>query len=281
MATTTGKKKTALVVEGGGMRGIFTAGVLDYFMEKKFAPFDEYYGVSAGSCNLASHLGGQYRRNYNCYAEYMLMDEFFSMRKYFAGGHFMDLDWLWDYLSIKEPLNARKASKSKLFVVTTDVDTGEPAYIRAENDSLAEYLKASSSLPLLYRGFVEIEGRRFVDGGIADPIPVMQAAQNGAKRIMVLRTRPAGYIKKSFTESRLIPLLFPKYPNLQKAMKQRDEKYNRSLEYISNPPKGIDVIHICPNGMKTGRTTKDKNLIDDDYELGRKAGEEAMKKWKM
>lgn len=281
MATITGKKKTALVVEGGGMRGIFTAGVLDYFMEKNFAPFDEYYGVSAGSCNLASHLGGQYRRNYNCYADYMLMDQFFSIKKYFAGGHFMDLDWLWDYLSVKEPLNTEKASKKKFFVVATDIETGEAAYIRAENDSLADYLKASSSLPLLYRGFVEVEGRRFVDGGIADPIPVMQAVESGAKNIMVLRTRPAGYVKKSFSESRLIPLLFSKYPNLQKAMKKRDEKYNRSVEYILNPPKGISFIHICPNGMKTGRTTKDLNLINEDYELGRRAGEEAMKKWKM
>lgn len=274
-----GKKKTALVVEGGGMRGIFTAGILDCFLENDFDPFDIYIGVSAGACNLASHLSRQHLRNYHCYTDYMLRPEFFSLKKFIFGGHFMDLDWMWDCLAVEEPLFADKAAEKNLYSVVTDVKSGEAAYIKADKDSLADYLKASSSLPLLYRGFVNIEGFKYADGGIADPIPVQAAVRMGAKRIMLLRTRPADYVKKSFIESSIIPRFFGRYPELKKTMMSRDRIYNESLKFIDSPPAGIEIINICPNNMKTGRTTSDLSLIEKDYMEGKKTGLAAAEMW--
>jgi len=262
------------------MRGIFAAGVLDHFYEMRFDPFDVYYGVSAGACNLASHLGRQPGRNYRCYTKYMQMPEFFSKAKFFRGGHYMDLDWLWNYLETNETLNVAEASKKHFYVTLTDVRTGKPLYVRANPVTLADYLKASSSLPLLYRGFVGVEGRLLADGGITDSIPVETAARYGSKKIMVLRSRVDGYVKKSFTETHLLPQLFRKYPELRRAMKEREERYNKSIEFIKNPPKGIEVIEICPVTMNTGRTTKDLSILNDDYNEGKRAGRRAIDRWR-
>lgn len=272
--------RNAVVVEGGGMRGIFAAGILDTFYEKNFDPFDAYYGVSAGACNLASHLGKQPGRNYRSFTKYMRMKPFFSKKKFLRGGHYMDLDWLWEYLYAHEPLNAAAASKKNLIVVSTDVKTGKPVYTRARKETLADYLKASSSLPMLYRGFVEVEGKMLTDGGISDSIPVARAVDDGAKRIMVIRSRPDGYVKKSVLESRIIPKLFGKYPELKAAMKCRENVYNESIEYIKNPPDGVEIIEICPGSLHSGRTTKKIYLLDADYAEGKRAGLRAIDRWK-
>ena len=198
--------KTALVVEGGGMRGVFAAGVLDCFLEKKFDPFDTYIGVSAGACNLASHLGKQHGRNYRCYTDYMLRPDFFSMKKYVRGGHYMDLDWFWDYVAQVEPLNAKGASKKNFFVTVTNVQTGNTEYLRADERTLFDALKGSSAVPLMYRKLIKIDGSEYIDGGITDPIPIEEAYRQGARRIMVIRSQLAVYSKKSFIESKCIPL---------------------------------------------------------------------------
>src|SRR5512135_324999 len=97
--------KRALVVEGGGMRGIFSAGVLDAFLEQDFDPFDIYIGVSAGACNLSSQVAGQYRRNFRIYTNQMVRPEFISVGKFLRGGHYMDLDWLWETFQRVDPLD--------------------------------------------------------------------------------------------------------------------------------------------------------------------------------
>ena len=273
------KELSALVVEGGGMRGVFSAGVLDLFHENKFDPFDSYYGVSAGACNLASHLAGQYKRNYRCYTKYMLDPNFFSLSKFLRGGHFMDLDWFWDYLAVEEPLGSKNASKKNFYVVATDARTGKPVYARAEEKILEDLLKGSSALPLLYRNFVKVNGLELVDGGVADSIPVQAAADKGATRIMVLRSQLDGYVKKSFTESKLIPLLFRKYPELKKAMSQREFRYNDSVNFIKHPPKNVEIIEICPRVLRTGRTTRDQKILEADYAEGKRAGLEAIERW--
>lgn len=273
------KNKTALVVEGGGMRGVFSAGVLDCFFEKKFDPFDSYFGVSAGACNLGSHLGGHYQRNYRCYTKYMLDPYFFSLGKFLRGGHYMDLDWFWDHLADVDPLDVKTASKKEFYIVATDVHTGKPVCARAEAETMFDLLKASSALPLLYRGFVNVGGVPLVDGGVSDSIPVKDAIEKGATRIMVIRSQLEGYVKKSFTESHVIPLLFSKYPELKKAMCAREAQYNESAAFIRNPPKGIEILEVYPRTLKTGRTTRDKTILESDYIEGKRAGQDAITRW--
>jgi len=268
-------KPDALIVEGGGMRGVFAAGILDAFHEQKYDPFKLYIGVSAGACNLASHLAGQYKRNYRCFTDYMLRPEFISAGKYLRGGHFMDLDWFWDYVDKHDTLDRERATSlgdKKFLVVTTDIETGEALYTEAVSDILDDLLKGSSSVPLMYRDFIEIYGRRVTDGGVADSIPVQEAYRLGARRIMVIRSRPADYIKNSFFESRILPMFFSSYPALKKALQMREKRYMEAVEFIRKPPADAEIIEIAPVQIRTGRTTRNRTIIENDYLQGHVRG---------
>lgn len=268
-------KIDALIVEGGGMRGVFAAGILDAFYEQKFNPFNLYIGVSAGACNLASHLAGQYKRNYRCYTNYMLQPEFISAKKYLRGGHFMDLDWFWDYVDKHDTLDRESATSlgdKKFLVVTTDVETGEALYTEAQSEILDDLLKGSSSVPLMYRNFVKVYGRRVTDGGVSDSIPVQEAYRLGARRIMVIRSRTADYVKSSFFESRILPVIFSSYPALKRALQTREKRYMESVEFIKNPPADAEIIEIAPAEIRTGRTTRNREIIEYDYLQGHVRG---------
>lgn len=265
----------ALIIEGGGMRGVFAAGILDAFYEQKFDPFNLYIGVSAGACNLASHLAGQYKRNFRCYTDYMLRPEFISAGKYLRGGHFMDLDWFWDYVDKHDTLDRERATSlgnKKFLVVTTDIETGEALYTEAKSDILDDLLKGSSSVPVMYRNFVEVHGRRVTDGGVADSIPVQEAYRLGARRIMVIRSRPADYIKNSFVESRILPMIFSSHPALKKALQLREKRYMEAVEFIKNPPQDAEIIEVAPAEIRTGRTTRNREIIENDYLQGHVRG---------
>lgn len=191
--------RTALIVEGGAMRGIFTTGVLDGFLEASFNPFDLFIGVSSGAGNLAAYLAEMPGRNFKIYTDYSLRPEFMNLKRFLRGGHLMDLDWLWrkTIAEIRLDLETIYARGKPFLVGLTDVETGRAVYHPTSACNLEAVLKASSALPIIYRGFPLIDGRPTMDGGIADPIPVHEALKRGARRIMVVRSRPKGYVKKA------------------------------------------------------------------------------------
>jgi predicted patatin/cPLA2 family phospholipase len=276
--------RVALVAEGGGMRGIYCAGVLDVFLERKFDPFDLYIGVSAGACNIASHLAGQHQRNYRIYTRIMTRPEFISLKKFIRGKHLMDLDYLWDAIDIEDPLAVKEIFRGKnreFVVVGTSIETGLPVYIAPTADNCSESLKASSAVPLLYRGFLEIDSIPMVDGGVADPIPAMEAYRRGARKIVVIRTRPGGYRKKKGFENYISSAATRKWPLLSSAVKDQADTYGRCVDFIFNPPADAEIIQIAPpEALRSGRTTKDFERLLADYELGRKDGEEFIRNWK-
>ena len=187
----------ALVVEGGAMRGIFSTGVLDAFLENHFNPFQIAVGVSAGATNIASYLAEMFQRNYKVYTDYSTRPDFINWWKFIKGGHLVDLDWLWN-LTIKEirlDLDKILDSKTQFYIGVTQVSTGESVFLKPAKDNLEEILKASSALPIFYRKFVSINETAYVDGGLADPIPVDEAYRRGAKKkILVLRSAPVPII---------------------------------------------------------------------------------------
>ncbi|HOW82178.1 MAG TPA: patatin family protein [Spirochaetota bacterium] len=279
--------KNALVVEGGGMRGIFSAGVLDAFLERKFDPFDLYIGVSAGSCNLGSHLAGQHRRNYRVYTGPMTDPRFISPRRFLSGGHWMDLDWLWNTLEAVDPMDAAaaerrlKKKKARFLIVATDAESGSPMYLDAVKETMYDHMKASSAVPLLYRGPVRAGGNNAVDGGVADPIPVARAYEMGARKIMVVRSRGFGYVKKKDIETLLLSLAALGRPGLRRAMIEKPGRYMDSVAMIRRPPADADIIEINPpENMKTGRTSQDKSALEEDYRSGIAAGLAAIERWK-
>jgi predicted patatin/cPLA2 family phospholipase len=277
--------RAAVVVEGGAMRGIFSVGVLDVFLERGFDPFDLAIGASAGACNLASHVARQAGRNRRTYFDLMTRREFIDIRRAALGRSAIDLDWLWDALAARDPLDVDAIGRSsvELVVVATSARSGEPVYLRPSAGAMYDALKGSCALPALYRGTVSVEGEPLVDGGVSDPIPVEEAYRRGARRILVIRTRPASYVKTNGWSSRLTAALMPQTPTgrvVAAAMLRTAERYQRAVRLLHAPPADCQVLHVAPTiPMRTSRTTRDPRALEHDYAHGRAMGEQAIRAW--
>ena len=273
MAVTTHTKPVqhALVVEGGAMRGIFATGVLDGFIDRHYRPFDFCMGVSVGSTNLAAWLAGQRGRNYRVITDYSCRPQFMSFARFLTGGHWLDLDWLWD-ITIKEirlDLDAFSRQAIPLYVAVTRVTTGEAVYVKAVGENLEQLLKASCALPIVYRDFPVLDDEPLADGGVADSIPVGKAYEMGAKTITVILSHPRGYRKTPPRLPWLIRRFLSKTPRLAHTMLRRWECYNRAIDFIENPPPDCRMQVIAPpDNFAVGRMTRDRARLDAGYEMG-------------
>lgn len=281
------KAKSALIVEGGGMRGIFAAGVLHAFGKAGFDPFDLYIGVSAGACHLASHLASQNDRNLDITLRYSLDPEFINVGRFLTGGHLMDLDWMWKQTIAHYRLNLRRIGEKlrlenkEYLIVATSVETGEAIYLQPDESTLEHYLKVSSSLPVLYRNILDVNGIKATDGGMADSLPAREAARRGATIITVVRSRPALYIKKkNLLALAFFSFYFRDYPRLVESFKRRAENYNASVDFIHHPPHGVRILEIAPPAhLNVGRTTRDETSLRKAYESGIALGEEFVRQY--
>lgn len=227
--------KTGLVLEGGAMRGLFSAGVMDVLMEHQIA-FDGAIGVSAGAafgCNYKSRQPGRVIR-YN--TEYARDPRYCSLRSLFKTGDLFGADFCYHELPNKlDPFDteAFQQNPMEFYVVCTDVLTGEAVYQKCgiADDECFEWLRASASMPLVSRT-VEIGGRRMLDGGIADSIPLRYFEQIGYNKILVILTQPEGYRKKKNKALPLIRLSFRQYPKMVEALEKHHKKYNDTLAYV-------------------------------------------------
>jgi len=264
------------------MRGVFSAGVLDAFLEANFHPFDLALGVSAGACNLASHLAGQHGRNKRCYLELMSRREFIDVRRAVRGGSIVDLDWLWDTLAAKEPLDvaAIARQKTEFVVVATSASTGDPVHLVPGEVDMFDALKGSCALPVLYRRAVRVNGSVVVDGGVSDPVPAEAAYLRGARRIVVIRSRPATFFKVDSLGDRITSLALFREPGVMRAVRKTAERYQRAVEFMSRPPSDCTIIQIAPEApLATSRMTQDVSRLTSDYALGHELGRAAMKNW--
>lgn len=269
-------KQKALVVEGGGMRGVFAAGVLDYFLLNDLHYFDFCLGVSAGSTNLSSWMSKQLKRSYRVIVDYSCRPDFINKKRAFTGGSMMDLDWLWD-ITLKEipyDFDAFAQHESTFYIVVTPEDTGVAEYIRADRDNLIDLLKGSCALPLAYRGHALYNNRRMFDGGVADPIPVKKAYELGARDITVVLSQKIGYRKKKSKLSKPLSKIIYRSEGIRNAMNIRDEVYNESLDFITNPPSDCTIHTIAPSDeFDVSRMTIDINKLEAGYKIGLEAGE--------
>lgn len=280
-------RKIALIVEGGGMRGMFAAGVLDSFYEVGFDPFHLYVGVSAGSFNLISHLAGQFRRNYQVVMSCATSRQFINGWKYLRGGHYLDLDWLSNECLKTNPLDKKTALQrledtGKSFVIVcTNVNTGRPNYHSPNIENINNILKGSCCVPLLYRKPVYVEGERVIDGGISDPIPVKKAYTEGSTDIVVIRSREESHReKKSSIEIKIGLLLYKKNPKLQKAILNLPNTYNNSLSFMEKSPSDVNVFQIAPPCcLNASLTSTNTQSLEIDYWLGRQEGKNFALNW--
>ena len=265
------RRQTALVVEGGAMRGIFAAGVLDAFLAQGRTAFDHCIGVSAGAVNLAAFLAGQRGRNHSVITDYSCRPEFISLARFVRGGHWLDLDWLWA-ITIREcrlDLARFAANPVPLTVVATRVSDGQAAYLKGNAAELEQQIKASCSVPLVYRDFVRIGGEAMTDGGVADSIPVRHAYEQGARDITVVLSRPLGYRKRAPRLPALHRYLLRKTPALARASLSRHQSYNDAIDFIRQPPADCRIrVIVPPAGFRVGRMTTDKGRLEQGYQMG-------------
>jgi predicted patatin/cPLA2 family phospholipase len=270
--------KLALVCEGGGQRGIFTAGVLDVFMEARFDPFDILIGTSAGAQNLSAFVCDA--RGYACkiIGEYTTRAEFFRPLHFARGGDLVDLDWFFEVLTHGLPLDIdtgrKRLNGRELLFCSTRTGDYRPHYFHpAESDWLLG-LKASSAIPLFYRAGVEWQGERYVDGSVADAIPVREAYRRGARTIVVIRTVPQ--------HSRFSPHWARKLEgwigrerlgDLMQIVEAHERCFNDFHDFIRSPPEDTRVIEIFPHQSLHSRVLgSSRTQLDQDYELGRRCG---------
>jgi predicted patatin/cPLA2 family phospholipase len=273
-------RKSALVVEGGGMRGIFAAGVLRAFANAGFDPFDLYIGVSVGACHLASHLAGQYDRNLEITLRYSLSRRFINPWRFLRGGHLMDLDWMWeqtihhDRLDLPALFETLRLRNKEYLIVATSMETGQALYLRPGPDTLEHFLKVSSAIPVLYRKVLKVGGEKATDGGVVDAIPVREAHRRGATDITVIRSRPADYVKKeSAVALAVLSLHFQKYPSLMEQFRRRADVYNAAVRFVRCPPPGVRVAEIAPpSDMDVARITRDEARLRAAYAIGMDCG---------
>ncbi|WP_288497714.1 patatin family protein [uncultured Acinetobacter sp.] len=276
--------RNALVVEGGGMRGAFTCGVLDAFLQQNFNPFDLFVGVSSGSTNLANYLAKQHGRNIELYLDHSLRPEFIRYGRFFKGGDLLDMQWMWDTVEKENPLdqNTLFAQNPDFYMVLTHARSGHAEYLRAGKDNIIDGLRASSSIPYLTRKAVEIFGEPYFDGGVADALPVQWAAQqSNIKNLLVIRTRTQSYFKASSKADQFFAkYLMNQYAGFSDSLKQRCQRYNATVDFMrQNNQQGI--LEVCPpdDKMLAGRLCKDKRKLQYTYEIGLDCGRKAIEDW--
>ena len=272
--------KTGLILEGGGMRGIFTAGVLDLFLENNVI-VDNCVAVSAGACLGASYMSKQYKRGFNAIADHINKKEYASFYNLITTGDFFDVDY--SYRRVVEEFNPfdneEYIKNPTIFqTVITNVKTGKAEYPHIR-DAVKEliYIRASASLPFLSR-MVEINGEKYLDGGVSDPIPLKKAIENGNKKIILILTRDKKYRKKQSKLSKISLILYKKYPKFVELMNTRYERYNETLEYIYELEKKGEVFIIQPeSSLDLGRIEKNRKKLEIVYQMGYEKAKEEYK----
>lgn len=269
---------TGLVLEGGGVRGIYTAGVLDVFMEHGLV-FDGVVGVSAGAIHGCSFLSNQNGRSIRYYKKYCKNPRFMSMKSWLKTGNVVETEFCYHELpEVLDPYDyeAFNKSTSKFYVVCTNIETGKAEYIRVKDmKGEIDCLRASASLPYLSR-IVEINGKKYLDGGCADSIPVKAFCKMGYDKNIVVRTRHAEY-RKSKEQPTLAKIVYRKYPEFVKTLLQRHEMYNETLAEIAKMEQDGSVFVIQPKvPLDIGRLEGDPEKIQRVYDMGRADAAECM-----
>ncbi len=263
--------KVGLVLEGGAMRGLYTAGVLDVFVENGIE-VDTTIAVSAGAafgCNYKSKQVGRVLRYNVKYAGDPRMGSFASLLK---TGDLFNVEFAYHTLpEVLDIFDAEtfKNDPSDFYVVTTKLESGTPHYTLLDSgeDIDVEWIRASASMPLVSKP-VEIDGEHFLDGGITDPIPLAWMKRNISKKNIVILTRPEGYLKTP--ESSLVGRFLSKYPNVAMAMRKRHDVYNRSVIMAEEDAKLGNTFLLRPSlDLDIKRTEKNVEKLEAMYDLGR------------
>lgn len=272
--------KTGLVLEGGGMRGLFTAGVMDVMMEQGIR-FDGMIGVSAGAafgCNYKSCQPGRALR-YNI--RFSKDPNYMGWRTLWKTGELVNGEYAYHTIPTQLDIfdaDTFAANPMEYHLVCTDANTGEPVYkqlSKVDYETL-EWVRASASMPIVSHP-VKLEGRELLDGGIVDSIPLRHFQQLGYERNIVVLTQPKGFTKKRTRLMPLFHLFMRRYPAIIQAMGRRHEMYNAQLDYLQREEQAGRILLIYPEQtLPIGRTEQNADKIRRVYQMGRLAAEQKL-----
>lgn len=268
--------KSGLVLEGGGIRGLYTSGVLDAFMENEIE-FPYVIGVSAGSCNGASFLGKNIHRMRDITIGYSCDERYKSVKSMLKNGEYLNSKWIFGELTYELfPLDydTYEKSNARLCAVVTNALTGKSEYLYPTGAFRegCEELRASCALPIATKP-VKINDSFYYDGGISDSIPLKRALEDGCEKCVTILTQDRDYVKKPMEHSAMIKLLLRKYPLTAKAVLDRHNMYNEQKKYIFEKEKAGDTLVICPEkplncSTLNVTTEQQKELYKIGYEQG-------------
>lgn len=270
---------SGLILEGGGMRGSYTAGVLDFFLDKNIE-FDSVYGVSAGSINACNFISKQKGRTLSINTDYLKDKRYASLHSLITTGDYFGVEMCYDLIPNElNPFDYETfdSYEGNFYAVITNCITGKAEYklIKDMREDI-KYIRASSSLPMMARDVI-IDGIPYLDGGISDSIPIYQSRKDGNKKNVIILTRDASYRKKPNELLSIIKVKYKKYPELVKSIARRHLVYNKTLEYIKRLEEAGKVFVIRPEKtVEISRLEKDREKL---IELHREGYLEAKKKY--
>ena len=271
-------KKTALIIEGGGQRGVFSFGITDTFINRNYDPFDIYIGVSNGVAVLCWYLIRETDNNLDKML-YAAKGDYLSYKNIFTGNDILKFHQMYEdgekmFKPSMEKIKNNLGGKDYIAVVTDAIEANAEYYSFGDGEWMPKMI-ASGTLPLLVKTPSLINGRRKFDGGITDPLPVEKAYELGAKKIIVIRTYEKKFRRKLKPENYIGALFSRKYPKLRKALLEHDKTYNRAIDFINNPPHDCDIVQLCPpEKLKSKRDSKNIEILKTDYELGKRVAKE-------
>ncbi len=273
---------TGLVLEGGGMRGVFTSGVLDGFM-KNDVYFHYVVAVSAGACNGLSYMSHQIRRARISNIDYLAKYKYIGLRHLVTQGCIFDRKLLYDdFPNTLLPYDYETYfnNPDEFEMVTTNCLTGRACYMSEKSDSqrLIDICRASSSLPYVSK-IVDVDGIPMLDGGITDSIPVLHSIEKGHKTNVLVLTRNKGY--RSTEKDHKIPhFIYKNYPRLRVVLSHRCQAYNQQLDLVDEMERKGDIVCIRPEKpIEVGRMEKDVEKLQRLYEEGYALGEKFCKEY--
>lgn len=267
-----------LVLEGGALRGQYTAGVLDAFLEAK-VEFPYVIGVSAGASIACSFVSKQHGRNKTIVEKYRNDPRYLSWSNFLSTGSLFGMDFIYGEIPktlVPFDYETFDNSPTRFVTVCTDCESGRALYYEKEGEDHLTVLRASASMPFL-SPMVTYKGRLLLDGALADSLPWHRAVAEGFRKNVVVLTRPAGY-RKTPPHTLAAQLVYRKFPALVEAINHRWEQYNASLDAIEAAEATGDALVLRPSADLTiGRTEKSVAKLNELYELGRVDGHAALK----
>lgn len=266
--------KLGVVDVGGGLRGVYAAGVFDYCLEEGIR-FDFCIGVSAGSANVSSYIAGQKKRNHAFYTEYCFRREYMSVHNFIRKKSYIDMDYVYGTLSNRageNPLDyqALMGSDQELLVVATNAQTGEAVYFGKKDMAQDDYgiLKASSSIPFVCSPYV-IGGIPYYDGALGDPVPVEKAFECGCDQVVVILSKPRDERRVPGKDDMLAGRIQKKYPLAARQLRRRAEHYNQGVERAKELEARGKVLIVAPDHTCGADTLKkNRTSLQQLYEKG-------------